>query len=304
LTDANSAHTLIVGMTGSGKSVTTVGALLSLADSTSPRDLGILIINPKPEPEPDVTTLNALPHLIRPVITDLDEGLQALGSVVEEMRRRKREGWTQRLLVNVHELAMFTGESGSMVTELTASILEGGRGLGIHMLADTQKPLVSIVGSVNKANFPVTWVGRVANSDDARVAAPGWGLPAHLLPGRGSAYLVADGEARRVQSHYLHSAVLRPEVERIVKKGQARNSLALPEAPSARDELTSLANRVLAIHPLEDLISPDGKEKWGAQTKVVKAIHGPKAKNAGSYRDTAIAILEYLRQGERQWATS
>ena len=81
------------------------------------------------------------------------------------------------------------------------------------MIGATQKPLASVIGSLVKANFPVRLVGRVASTDDAKVAAGVPGTGAERLPGKGAFLLLRGGEMKRVQTHLLPHEHLLANVE-------------------------------------------------------------------------------------------
>jgi len=80
-------HLLIAGTTGSGKSVAVNAMLLSLVYKALPKDVRLILIDPK------MLELNAyegIPHLLAPVVTDMKEAANALRWCVAEMERRYR----------------------------------------------------------------------------------------------------------------------------------------------------------------------------------------------------------------------
>jgi len=80
-------HLLVAGTTGSGKSVAVNAMLLSLVYKALPRDVRLIMIDPK------MLELNAyegIPHLLAPVVTDMKEAANALRWCVAEMERRYR----------------------------------------------------------------------------------------------------------------------------------------------------------------------------------------------------------------------
>lgn len=80
-------HLLIAGATGSGKSVCINTIITSLIYRYSPRELRMLMIDPKMV---ELATYNALPHLRHPVVTNNKEAAQTLKWAVIEMERRYR----------------------------------------------------------------------------------------------------------------------------------------------------------------------------------------------------------------------
>lgn len=80
-------HLLIAGTTGSGKSVCVNAIIVALLCSNSPEDLRFLMIDPK---RVELTGYNGIPHLIAPVVVDLEKTTAVLQWVTREMDRRYR----------------------------------------------------------------------------------------------------------------------------------------------------------------------------------------------------------------------
>ncbi len=80
-------HLLIAGTTGSGKSVCVNAIIVALLCSNSPEDLRFLMIDPK---RVELTGYNGIPHLIAPVVVDLEKTTVVLQWVTREMDRRYR----------------------------------------------------------------------------------------------------------------------------------------------------------------------------------------------------------------------
>ncbi|MEK7524431.1 MAG: DNA translocase FtsK 4TM domain-containing protein, partial [Patescibacteria group bacterium] len=78
-------HMLIAGATGSGKSVGMNSFLISLLYQNSPQELKLIMIDPK---RVELNTYNGIPHLLTPVITDLEKAAISLKWAVAEMNRR------------------------------------------------------------------------------------------------------------------------------------------------------------------------------------------------------------------------
>ncbi len=82
---AKMPHLLMAGTTGSGKSVAVNTMLLSLLFRYTPDDLRLLLIDPKMI---EFQPYNAIPHLLLPVVTDMNNACLALKWAVDEMERR------------------------------------------------------------------------------------------------------------------------------------------------------------------------------------------------------------------------
>jgi DNA segregation ATPase FtsK/SpoIIIE-like protein len=114
--------------------------------------------------------------------------------------------------VVIDELADLLMVGGQGLQRALTRLLQRGRGVGIHVVAATQKPTAAVLGSLVKANFPVRLVGRVASGNDARVAS-GWsGTGAERLEGRGDFVAVAEGRVTRFQAAHVAPEEIREVV--------------------------------------------------------------------------------------------
>ncbi len=200
------AHILVAGTTGCGKTALLRSMILSLALGNRRSALQMVLIDPKGR---GFAPLNGLPHLLRPVLSETSEALEALQMLVQEMLRRDREGRSEpRIAVFVDELADLAQEGGASCAELLTRLAQRGREAGIHLVVGTQKPTSQVAGPLFKSNFPVRLVGRVASPEDARVAAGIGGTGAERLLGRGDFLAVASGEVIRFQSAYADAGEL------------------------------------------------------------------------------------------------
>jgi len=82
---AKMPHLLVAGTTGSGKSVGINAMLLSLLYKAMPRDVRLILIDPKML---ELSIYDGIPHLLTPVVTDMKDAANALRWCVAEMERR------------------------------------------------------------------------------------------------------------------------------------------------------------------------------------------------------------------------
>ena len=78
-------HLLIAGTTGSGKSVCVNSILTSFLLHNTPDDLKLVLVDPK---RVELTSYNGIPHLLAPVIVEVDRVVGALQWMTREMDKR------------------------------------------------------------------------------------------------------------------------------------------------------------------------------------------------------------------------
>ena len=84
---ARMPHLLVAGTTGSGKSVAVNAMILSLIYKAEPRQVRLILIDPKML---ELSVYEGIPHLLAPVVTDMKLAATALNWCVGEMERRYR----------------------------------------------------------------------------------------------------------------------------------------------------------------------------------------------------------------------
>ncbi len=213
------AHLLIAGTTGSGKTALARTLIASLALNHRRAQLGFVLIDPKGRAfEPLVD----LPHLLRPVLRRPEEAGRALADLVEVMLERDRERRCEpRVVVVIDELADLLMSAGSEAAQALTRLAQRGREAGVHLIAGTQKPASSVVGSLAKANFPVRLVGRVTSAHDALCAAGIGGSGAERLSGRGDFLAIAAGAGvTRFQAAYISEGELKQMVREMGENGR------------------------------------------------------------------------------------
>ena len=194
-------HLLIAGTTGSGKSVCVNAIVSCLLLQNSPEDLKFVMVDPK---RVELTTFNGIPHLMAPVVVDVERVVPALQWVSREMDRRyqlfAKDGvrnisdYNQRLkqtgraamhyiVVVIDELADLMMLAPDETERVITRLAQLARATGIHLVIATQRPSVDVVTGLIKANFPARIAFAVASSVDSRVILDQPG--AERLLGRG-----------------------------------------------------------------------------------------------------------------------
>ncbi len=80
-------HVLIAGTTGSGKSVCINALILSLLYKSTPDQVRLIMVDPK---FLELSVYDGIPHLLAPVVTDMNQAANALRWCITEMDRRFR----------------------------------------------------------------------------------------------------------------------------------------------------------------------------------------------------------------------
>lgn len=222
-------HLLIAGQTGSGKSVCINSLIVSLLYQNSPRDLRMILIDPK---RVELKLYNHIPHLLTPVITDISKAINALRWLVTEMNHRyvllenvgarNREEFNKKvekekklphIICIVDELAelMMSGDKKS-IEGYICRIAQLARAVGIHLIVATQRPSVDVITGLIKANIPSRIAFKVASGIDARTVLDQIG--AEDLLGKGDMLYMPPNtsEPLRIQG----VAMPTHEIERVV----------------------------------------------------------------------------------------
>ena len=221
-------HLLVAGSTGSGKSIFLNSLILSLLYNKKPDELKFILVDPK---RVEFTQYNGLPHLLAPVITDLDKTVSTLKWVVAEMERRykvfqeakKRDIGAYNeskppekmpyMVVIIDELADLMVMSASEVEAQIVRIAQMARATGIHLVVATQRPSVDVITGLIKANITTRIAFAVASQVDSRTILDMAG--AEKLLGSGDMlYQASDiAKARRVQAPMIRESEVHKVVE-------------------------------------------------------------------------------------------
>jgi S-DNA-T family DNA segregation ATPase FtsK/SpoIIIE len=265
-------HLLIAGATGSGKSVCINSIICSLLFRTSPKQVRMLLIDPKVV---ELQCYNGIPHLLTPVVSDPHKAAGALTWAVQEMMERYQkfkernvrgitgynaalmegEEAMPRIVVIIDELADLMMASKREVEESICRIAQLARAAGIHLVVATQRPSVDVITGLIKNNLPSRIAFAVASSIDARTIMERAGAekllgkgdmlyaPAGALaPLRVQGSFVSDDEVNRVTDFIRgHSTPdYDPNVQELLDQTSSPSSLAPDAAEATGDDGDSL----------------------------------------------------------------
>jgi S-DNA-T family DNA segregation ATPase FtsK/SpoIIIE len=242
-------HLLVAGTTGSGKSVAVNAMILSLLYKAEPREVRLILIDPKML---ELSVYEGIPHLLAPVVTDMKLAPNALNWCVGEMDRRYKlmsllgvrnlAGYNTKvqdgkkagkpllnpapllpespepleemplIVVVVDELADLMMVTGKKIEELIARIAQKARAAGIHLILATQRPSVDVITGLIKANIPSRIAFQVASKIDSRTILDQMG--AEALLGQGDMLYLPPGTGYPLRVH--GAFVSDAEVHRVV----------------------------------------------------------------------------------------
>ena len=220
-------HLLVAGTTGSGKSVFINTLLASVLYKFSPKELRLILIDPKML---ELSVYNDIAHLLTPVVTEPKKAIIALKWVCKEMERRyslmneentrSLEGYNQKsleklpyIIVFIDEMADLMMTAGKEVEHYVQRLAQMARACGIHLVMATQRPSVDIITGSIKANFPSRISFQVASKYDSRTVLGEIG--AEQLLGNGDMLMTKNGgNIIRYQSAFISDN----EVNKLIKE--------------------------------------------------------------------------------------
>jgi S-DNA-T family DNA segregation ATPase FtsK/SpoIIIE len=241
---AGMPHLLVAGATGSGKSVCVNAIITCMILQNTPETLRFIMVDPK---RVELTGYNGIPHLLAPVVTDIERVVGVLQWVTREMDGRYQKfadvgarniaDYNTRaaaekgqklpyMVLVIDELADLMMVAPDQTERLITRMAQLARATGIHLIISTQRPSVDVVTGLIKANFPARISFAVASGTDSRVILDQPG--AERLLGRGDMLFQApDAPAPvRLQGVFVSD----PEILRAVQYWRAFAGTA-PTAP-------------------------------------------------------------------------
>jgi S-DNA-T family DNA segregation ATPase FtsK/SpoIIIE len=202
----------------------------------SPEEVKLIMIDPK---RVELTGYNGIPHLMVPVIVDVEKILSALKWATNEMDRRYKtfaergvrniDGYNELagfqalpyIVILVDELADLMMFAPVEVEDTIARLAQMARATGIHLVVATQRPSVDVITGLIKANIPCRIAFNVSSMIDSRVIIDGPG--AEKLLGRGDMLYVPPDQAKptRIQGAFVSDKEVKSLVGYLKEKSPA-----------------------------------------------------------------------------------
>jgi S-DNA-T family DNA segregation ATPase FtsK/SpoIIIE len=303
-------HLVVAGATGSGKSIWINSLLLSLLYRYAPGDLELILVDMK---KVELKPYDGVPHLLSPVITEVDKALNALKWSVLEMQRRYKllEKYGKRnledfnnftaqtnlqeeditplphIVIVIDELNDFMMVAKNEVEPIIVRLTQMSRAVGIHLILGTQRPDTQVLTGLIKANIPSRIAFAVASQIDSRVILDQAG--AENLLGQGDGLFMSPSTIKPIR--FQGPLAEESEVRKVVRywKDQVE-TLGIPT--NIRSEITDTPATKISIPGLVESDSEDGEDlftqcknyvvrKQSASTSMLQTAFGigyPKAR--------------------------
>lgn len=245
---AKMPHLLIGGSTGAGKSAGLNALICSLLYRNTPRELKLLMIDPK---KVELSLYDGIPHLAAPVITNVKQAPGIFKQALKEMESRydrfakmgtrNIEGFNGRVnedeklpywVIIVDELADLMMQSGPEIETAICRLAQLARATGIHLVIATQRPSVNVITGTIKANISSRIAFAVNSAVDSRTILDQTG--ADRLIGRGDMLFSPMDAAKpmRIQGCWVSEQETEALVAYLKQQAQP-NYEVLPSALSA-----------------------------------------------------------------------
>ncbi len=282
-------HLLVAGTTGSGKSVALNAMILSLIYKSEPRDVRLIMVDPKML---ELSIYQDIPHLLAPVVIDMKQAANALHWCVGEMERRYKlmswlgvrnlSGYNHKIadaekrgetlenpatigtenpvplekmpyiVVVIDELADLMLVAGKKVEELIARLAQKARASGIHLILATQRPSVDVITGLIKANIPTRVAFQVSSKVDSRTILDQHG--AEALLGQGDMLYLPPGTGMptRVHGAFVSDHEVHEVVDYLKTQGEPEYLEGLLDIPEEMSALAGGAGEGAESDPLYD----------------------------------------------------
>ncbi len=246
-------HLLIAGTTGSGKSVCINSIIISMLLTQKPDTVKMILVDPKMV---ELSSFKDIPHLMCPVVHDVDKAEAILEWLVQKMEERYAI-LAEAQVRNIHaynkltydqllerfkpadeeeakripaklpyivfvidELADLMMVSPKEVELYLVRLAQKSRAVGIHMILATQRPEAKVVTGLIKSNLPTRIAFRVNSRLDSRIVLDQNG--AEDLLGAGDMLFLPPGSGKpiRAQGTLVDDAELKRVLNYLAERAQ------------------------------------------------------------------------------------
>ena len=183
------SHLLIGGRTGAGKSVWVNSMIYSLISRYSPEEVRFLMIDLKVL---ELQGYNNIPHMLAPVIHNVNDVIRALDWLVNEMKNRFQKfeeqnvinigGFNKKIkngeiageslpiiVCIIDELADLMMINPRRIEILLVRLAQLGSSAGIHLIVATNRPARGVLSELMISNFPSRIAFKVTSPKESRL---------------------------------------------------------------------------------------------------------------------------------------
>lgn len=183
------SHLLIGGRTGAGKSVWVNSMICSLISRYSPEEVRFVMIDPKVM---ELQVYNNIPHMLAPVIHNVNDVIRALDWLVNEMKNRFQKfeeqnvinigGFNKKIengeiageslpiiVCIIDELADLMMINPRKIEILLVRLAQLGKSAGIHLIVATNRPTHDVLSELMISNFPSRIAFKVTSPKESRL---------------------------------------------------------------------------------------------------------------------------------------
>ena len=213
------SHLLIGGRTGAGKSVWVNSMIYSLISRYSPEEVRFVMIDPKVM---ELQVYNNMPHMLAPVIHNVNDVIRALDWLVNEMKNRFQE-FEEQNVINIWEFnkkiknGEIAGESLPIIVciiddladlmiikpckieMLLVRLAQLSGSAGIHLIVATNHPTPDVLSELMISSFPSKIAFKVVSQEMSRL----------ILNCSGAEYLAGFGDMLCLMPPNLSDAPVR-----------------------------------------------------------------------------------------------
>lgn len=201
---------LVTGVEGAGKScmMRTFAISLSLANRQSEVQIGLITAGngsrsfvTRSNP---LYPLNYLPHILFPVVTSVDDAIEALNYLVEEINYRLENKVRSPLLVLlIDDVDWLLSQGGQSVYEPLAELFHVPADAGLRVIISATDINLGGLSRLLKHDAPMRFVGRVEDAEQAFYLTGELETGAEYLNGRGDFLAITYGNQIRFQAAYI-----------------------------------------------------------------------------------------------------
>lgn len=223
---SDAPHILVVGATGSGKSVALNTILIGLLSHNTPDDVQLMIIDPK---KVEFKMFKDSPYMITNPITDVEDAEAALEYAMMEMEERykKLEDNNVKKISDYNKLALKDEKMGKMkywfividefsdfkdtledfknVEKMIKRLGQKARACGIHLILATQTPRAEVITGIIKANLPLKIAFQTSTRLESTIALDDTShvMTADELLGKGDGLMKSGSNVTRFQGAFI-----------------------------------------------------------------------------------------------------